>query len=696
MRARKRFGFLSAVPISVAALLARASLPAQRASLLPVACALAVVLGVAPARASETVLHSFVPYPLGASPQANLCLGPGDNISIYGTAGGGPTNNGVVFIVDNGHETVLHSFTGGNDGGAPFANVICNSVGGIYGTTAFGGSSGAGVVYRVNGAGHQSVLYSFTGGNDGGNPFAGLIQDSASNLYGTTAFGGQAGAGVVFKLDTNGNETVLYSFTGGNDGAFPQAGVVLDSAGNLYGTTPFGGGSAGAGVVYKVDPTGQETVLYSFTGGVDGANPVAGVVRDSAGNLYGAASGGGPAGGGALFKLDTTGHEAVLFGFPGLDGNNSQNRLEFGSSPGSLFRDSAGNLYGTTPFGGAANAGIVYKISPAGQETILYNFTGGADGANPFAGVVMDAAGNLYGTTNNGGAAGAGVVFKLGTTGHETVLHTFSCLGCPAHDGMSPNGGVIRDSAGNLYGTTSKGGSAGFGTVYKLDPTGRETVLYNFTNGADGANPTAGVTMDSAGNLYGTTFSGGIPAAFGGWGVAYRLDPAGNETTLYEFCQINPPGTPLFCQDGGLPLGGVALDAAGNLYGGTFDGGPRATDGPGVIYKLDPTGHETVLYAFQGTTDGNGVRGNVVLDSAGNVYGTAEFGGVLFPYFPFGFGVVFEVSPTGIETVLYRFTGGVDGAFPFAGVVRDAAGNLYGATGSGGAAGAGVVYKITP
>ena len=140
-------------------------------------------------------------------------------------------------------------------------------------------------------------------------------------------------------------------------------------------------------------------------------------------------------------------------------------------------------------------------------------------------------------------------------------------------------------------------------------------------------------------------------------------------------------------------MAGVALDAAGNLYGGTFDGGPRATDGPGVIYKLDPTGHETVLYAFQGTTDGNGVRGNVVLDSAGNVYGTSEFGG---DFFPLGLGVVFEVSPTGQETVLYRFTGGLDGYLPFAGVVRDAAGNLYGTTAHGGATDAGVVYKITP
>jgi len=265
--------------------------PVRRASLLRVACALAAVLGVTPARASETVLHSFVPYPLGASPQANVCLGPGNN--IYGTALGGPTGNGVVFRVNNaGHEAVLYSFTGGNDGGYPYADVICNSAGQIYGTTEFGGSSGAGVVYRMAGAGHEAVLYSFTGGNDGGYPMASLIQDSAGNLYGTTVGGGYDGAGVVFKLDTKGNETVLYSFTGGNDGGFPYAGVVLDSAGNLYGTTN-GGGQSGAGVVFKLDKNGNETALYSFTGGNDGASPYAGVVLDSVGNLYGTAPYGG-------------------------------------------------------------------------------------------------------------------------------------------------------------------------------------------------------------------------------------------------------------------------------------------------------------------------------------------------------------------------------------------------------------------
>jgi uncharacterized repeat protein (TIGR03803 family) len=597
-----------------------------------------------------------------------VCLGPGNN--IYGTALGGPTNNGVVFNLKNaGRETILHSFTGGNDGGYPYAGLIQDSAGNLYGTTNGGGQSGAGVVFKLDTKGNETLLYSFTGGNDGGYPYAGVVFDSAGNLYGTTNGGGQSGAGVVFKLDMKGNETVLYSFTGGNDGGYPYAGVVLDSAGNLYGTAPYGG-TAGAGVVFKLDTKGNETVLYSFTGGNDGGYPNAGVVLDEDGNLYGAASGGGPAAGGAIFKLDMAGDEAILYGFPCLDGFNNEGSVNVSNSPSTVIQDSNGNLYGTMPFGGAANAGIVYKITPGGKESILYNFTGGTDGANPFAGVVMDAAGSLYGTTNNGGAAGAGVVYKLDTGGHETVLHTFSCLGCPADDGRSPNGGVILDAAGNLYGTTHGGGSAGFGTVYKLDPVGHETVLYSFTNGADGAYPTAGVIMDSAGNLYGTTTYGGTPGFYGrGRGVVYKLEPGGKETALYAFCRLSD------CRDGALPLGGVALDPAGNLFGGTFDGGPPATNRPGVVYKVDPAGHETVLYAFQGTTDGNGVRGNVVLDSDGNVYGTTEFGGGSFPYWPFGNGVVFEVSPSGHETVLYAFTGGIDGAWPSAGVVRDSAGN---------------------
>jgi uncharacterized repeat protein (TIGR03803 family) len=749
-----------------------------------IAWTLATLLAVAPVWAGETVLHSFIPNPFGGYPQANVCLGPGN--LIYGTALGGPAGAGVVYRVDHsGGEAVAHSFTGGADGSSPYASVICDSAGNVYGTTAFGGSAGVGVVYRVDGLGHESVLYTFTGGNDGGFPFAGLIRDSAGNLYGTTNGGGQYGAGVVFKLDAKGHETVLYSFTGGNDGGYPYgglirdsagnlygaaccggstgngvvfklspsgqesvlwnftggndggfpyagslvldstgnlygttngggqygagvvykvsgmnqesviysftggsdggypySGVILDSAGNLYGTTSYGG-SAGAGVVYKIDPTNHEDVLYSFTGMADGAYPVA-LVRDSTGNLYGAANGGGPAGVGAVFELDTSLHETVLYGFPALDGCGPW---------ATVTQDSAGNFYGTTPGCGSAGAGVVYKINAAGQESVLYNFTGGADGANPYAGVVVDTAGNLYGTTDGGGLTGAGVVFKIDPTGHETVLHSFTGPPWPAAgtDGRDPNGGVILDSAGNLYGTTNSGGSTGGGVVYKLDPAGNETILYNFLGApGDGSGPQSGVARDSAGNLYGTTWAGGHDYYGRSAGVVYKLDPSGKETVLYNFC------TQLLCLDGADPWAGVALDSAGNLYGATWSGGPPANYYPGVVFKVDATGHETTLYAFQGTTDGNTSRGGVIVDTAGNVYGTTEWGGAACCWPFWGNGVVFEVDATGHETVLYAFTGGADGSVPEAGVMLDSAGNLYGTTVVGGAAGAGVVYKVSP
>jgi uncharacterized repeat protein (TIGR03803 family) len=260
-----------------------------------------------------------------------------------------------------------------------------------------------GVVYKLDPTGHQTVLHSFTGGADGGSPYAGVIRDAAGNLYGTTNLGGTANAGVVYKLDPTGHETVLHSFTGGADGGRPTAGVILDSAGNLYGTA-YNGGTANAGVVYKLDPSGNETVLYSFTGRADGGFPSAGVIRDLAGNLYGTADG--PiANLGVVYKLDPAGNETVLHSFTGgADGGNPQ---------AGVIRDSAGNLYGTTAQGGVG-LGVVYKLDPSGNETVLYSFSGGADGGYPIAGVMRDATtGNLYGTTRGGGKWYTGVVFVV-------------------------------------------------------------------------------------------------------------------------------------------------------------------------------------------------------------------------------------------------------------------------------------------
>ena len=212
-------------------------------------------------------------------------------------------------------ETVLHNFPSPPKGADPYAGVIRDSAGSFYGTTGKGGAANAGLVYKVNASGHQTVLYTFTGGADGSDPYAGVIADPEGNLYGTTQSGGAANAGVVYKVDTAGHETVLYSFIY-PDGFAPYAGVIRDSAGNLYGTTPYGG-STGAGVVYEVDTAGQETVLYNFTGGADGSTPFAGVIRDSQGNLYGTTYSGGAASAGVVYKLDIAGNETVLYSFTG-------------------------------------------------------------------------------------------------------------------------------------------------------------------------------------------------------------------------------------------------------------------------------------------------------------------------------------------------------------------------------------------
>ena len=375
----------------------------------------------------------------------------------------------------------------GADGANPYAGVIRDSAGNLYGTTRDGGASNAGVVFKVDTTGQETVLYTFTGGADGSNPYAGVILDSAGNLYGTTFLGGTTGYGVVFKLDATGQETVLHSFTGAADGAYPRGGVIQDSAGNLYGAAYLGGASS-AGVVFKLDTTGNYTVLYTFTGGADGYSPYAGVVLDSAGNLYGTTSGGGASKDGVIFKVDTTGHETVLYSFTGGAGG-------YGGS--GVIQDSSGNLYGTTSFGGASGGGGVFKLDTAGQYTLRYSFTGGADGGSP-GGVILDPAGNLYGTTSSGGASNVGVVFKVDTTGHETVLYSFT----GGADGGSPNAGVIGDGAGNLYGTTLNGGASGYGVVFKLDPAGNETVLHSFKTQYQltiSASPAAGGTVTPAG-----------------------------------------------------------------------------------------------------------------------------------------------------------------------------------------------------
>jgi uncharacterized repeat protein (TIGR03803 family) len=380
------------------------------------------------------------------------------------------------------------------------------------------------------------------------------------------------------------------------------------------------------------------------------------------------------------------------------------------ASLGGLLMDSSGNVYGTTEQGGntgcGAGCGTVFKVAPDGTETVLYSFCSQAncaDGAEPEAGLIMDGAGNLYGTTLAGGNSGCslttntcGTVFKLAPDGTETTLYSFcSQAGCA--DGANPHAGLVMDGAGNLYGTTEVGGanqgcvqvgaSNGCGTVFEVTSGGTESVLYSFCSQAscaDGSYPTGGLILDSSGNLYSTTSTGGT-ATFcqGGCGTVFEIAPGGTETVLYSFCSSGD------CSGGAEPNSGVIMDSAGNLYG-------TANDHASVAYKLAPDGTETVLHTFTGGSDGIGTSTGLMMDGSGNLYGTTEFGGNTSCRKQVGCGTVYKLAPDGTETQIYVFKSGKGGRNPVSGVIADSQGNLYGTDINGGLTkyGTGVVFKI--
>ena len=391
----------------------------------------------------------------------------------------------------------------------------------------------AAILVSFSSATTYKKLYNFTGNADGSDPATPLTFDSSGNAYGTTASGGAYNFGTVFQLSISGQETVIYSFTGGGDGLDPHGGVTIDGAGNLYGTTVAGGfgglcAGDGCGVIFELTPSGGnwiETTLYNFRGLNDGFGPGGGLVFDSAGNLYGTTPDGGAHANGVIFDLSPGAHGwhyKVIHQFTGgKDGAVG--------SLGNLLLDASGNLYGVTELGGVNGAGAVYELSPTARgpwkTTVLYDFKGMPDAANPYGGLIFDKAGSLYGTTYFGGTAGMGTVFQLtlGPNGkwQENVLYSFQ----GGTDGSFPTGTPIF-AAGNLYGTTSTGGrpSCDCGTVFKLTLTGgswNEKIVHYFGKGRDGYSPTYGLTSDQWGDLYGTTPFGGN----GGQGTVFLITP---------------------------------------------------------------------------------------------------------------------------------------------------------------------------
>ena len=392
-----------------------------------------------------------------------------------------------------------------------------------------------------------SVIHNFTAGSDGAVPYAGVTIDRAGNLYGTTYEGGRD-YGAVYQLKLrNGSYTVnpLYEFTRGADGFYPLARVVFGPDGVLYGTTSEGGNNNG--VVFKLQPqpaacvtvlcAWRETVLYTFPA-IDAGPEFGDVIFDAAGNMYGTTALGGADGAGAVWELTPPGTwntETLLNSFTVGNGEYAY---------GGVIFDSSGNLYGTTFLGGANRDGVVYQlVESAGSwtENVLHNFTGGNDGSLPVGGLVFDASGNLYGAATNAGAGGGGTIFELsppGTWTTFTPIYSFSFSGSEecvfGIAGPGPWAQLTMDSAGNLYGTTCADGTHHYGSVFELKPSNggwTYTDLYDFTDGSDGAYPVSNAICDSAGNLYGTASEGGTD----GYGVVWKISGVGCLPTSPSF-----------------------------------------------------------------------------------------------------------------------------------------------------------------
>jgi uncharacterized repeat protein (TIGR03803 family) len=629
--------------------------------------------------------------------------------------------------------STLALFNGAN-GANSGAGLIMDGSGNLYGTTENGGTNGDGTAFEVaKDSGTLTTLASFNG-TDGARPHAALIMDSSGNLYGTTAGGGASGLGTVFELaHGSGTLTALASFNG-NNGQYPEAALVMDSSGNLYGTAELGGANGDGTVFELARGSGTLTTLASFNG-TDGADPETALIMDSSGNLYGSTFDGGPTWNpgagvnayGSMFELaQGSGTITTLASFNGTNGWGED-------SP--LIMDSSGNLYGTTESGGAYENGNVFKLAK-GTHTIanLASFNGG-NGSVPEGGLTMDSSGNLYGTTLAGGASGLGTVFELAHgSGTLTALASFN-----ASDGVYPESGLIIDSSGNFYGTTLEGADGtqdvrdGDGTIFELLPHTPAlnwitpaaitygTALSSTQLNASAADSVTGAAV--AGTFVytppaGTILQGGFQSLSVTFTPTATTDCSPITTSVALFVD---PATPVLTWNPapipyGTPLSSTQLDATAtnpnnrSAVSGTFaytpPAGtilPRGSNILNVTFTpADTTDYTTAkasvtlavtpsysVYdlAFNGNNGAHPLAG-LLMDSSGNLYGTTSSGGAK------GDGTVFELAKgASTFTTLATFNGS-DGSDPAGGLVMDASGNLYGTAELGGASSDGTVFEL--
>ena len=665
----------------------------------------------------------------GADPKSRLILASDGN--FYGvTEQGGANNAGTVFqLTQAGVLTTIAQFSANaspnffGDVVAPFGELIQGSDGNLYGTTETGinGNYAAGTVFKITTSGSLTTLVTL-GFPNGAFPWAGLVQDASGYLYGTTEYGGTNNVGTIFRMTTNGAPTTLFSFSsfGGTNGTFPTAQLVMGANGNLYGTT-FAGEAVlntlttssntivqqlfpGQGTVFEVTTNGTLTTLVSFNG-TNGSEPQAGLTLGGDGNFYGVTMGGGTNGCGTVFQMTPSGTLTTLLSFNGYNGSCPDVPLTLGVD---------GNLYGTTRTSLPGGNGTAFEITTGGTFTTLAYFNH-ADGSTPHSGLAASTNGDYYGTTEFGGTNNLGTVYQLTPAGTETVLTSFNLT-----NGACPVADLTPGPNGLLYGTTYDGGASNLGTIFTIDTSGTLTTLLSFDE-TNGAYPQSKLVLGIDGNFYGTTTRGGA----NDYGVIFQMTPGWTLTPLLSLTSTNSPADLILGADGnlygvnfngGASLGGAIFELVsggisnlvslgssvgnpvadiiqggdGNFYGtGTSGTGSAAN---GTIYKASSAGAINTLFDFNGTI-GSMPTAPLVQGADGSFYGSTLLTSISGSPLSSGYGVLFKFSPPNIYSNLFTLAS-TNGWFPDAEMIQSADGSLYGTMVAGGNGGGGDVFEL--
>ncbi len=660
-----------------------------------------------------TTLYTFTGGNDGSAPMGPLAVGTDGN--FYGTATeGGSTGDGTFFrITPTGSFTLLHTFNGTTEGGAP-TFVVADNDGNFYGTSPFTSSNGA--FLQISSAGSVSVLHSFAASADGQFPNANIVEGSDGAFYGSTPEGGSSGLGTLFRIDTTGSFSVISNITNSSD--LPLL-TTLGDDGNIYGIIPFNT-TQNHGSIFKMTNSGTRTTVYTFTGQNDGGDPAA-FVQGSDGNFYGTTQNGGTHGLGTFFQISSTGTFQTVSAF--------SSTIDGGAEGEGLVEGTDGNYYVTAAVGGPAFAGSILQLTTAGASTSIFNFT--QPGNNPVAGLLQASDGNLYGTAESGGTTGDGTIFQVTTSGSLTEFASFNF----ATSGSRPMSPLIQDpNTGTLYGTCFTGGdnyspvTNRGGTIYEcLETSGTNAVPasksasspggFHFTTPEElhptGVDDTGFAGFVGAVSKLGLidigkpTMTQGIKAE-----VHSATDSGTNFAAVFAtggdnleggFVSFSEAGTGLATYsfgdqttDGSGPETALVGDGSGNFYGTTAFGG---TSQVGTIYKITATtgtGSSTPirLHSFATATGASPGSNNLVLGTDGNIYGTTSAGGAN------GGGVVFQMTPSGSYKVLHSFASptspsSTNGSVPGAGLVEGTDHNFYGTTEVGGTDNVGTVYSIS-